>query len=97
MRVEDDVALALKAGAAVVANLLDRRGIKQALWEIDDDVRAELTETVGRLALAAVAPAIEAAALERAAVVAEQLPNPDFIYDWPDAIAAAIRALKETT
>ena len=97
MRVEDDVALALKAGAAVVANLLDRRGIKQALWEIDDDVRAELTETVGRLALAAVAPAIEAAALERAAVVAEQLPSPDFIYDWPDAIAAAIRALKEAT
>ena len=47
-------------------------------------------------ALAAVAPAIEAAALERAAVVAEQLPSPDFIYDWPDAIAAAIRALKET-
>ncbi len=46
--------------------------------------------------MAAVAPAIEAAALERAAVVAEQLPNPDFIYDWPDAIAAAIRALKET-
>ena len=50
-----------------------------------------------RAALAAVAPAIEAAALERAAVVAEQLPSPDFIYDWPDAIAAAIRALKETT
>lgn len=48
-------------------------------------------------ALAAVAPAIKAAALERAAVVAEQLPSPDFIYDWPDAIAAAIRALKETT
>ena len=83
MRVEDDVALALKAGAAVVANLLDRRGIKQALWEIDDDVRAELTETVGRLALAAVAPAIEAAALERAAVVAEGISYHGRYRTWP--------------
>ena len=122
MRVEDDVALALKAGAAVVANLLDRRGIKQALWEIDDDVRAELTETVGRLALAAVAPAIEAAALERAAVVVEThqaevqqnindniaevrvvqiKPSDNWplikARDWLKYIAAAIRALKETT
>lgn len=63
------------------------------MLDIDKAHYYQLTDA----ALAAVAPAIEAAALERAAVVAEQLPNPDFIYDWPDAIAAAIRALKETT
>ena len=66
-------------------------------WQTASEYQRDAWREQARAALAAVAPAIEAAALERAAVVAEQLPSPDFIYDWPDAIAAAIRALKETT
>ncbi len=66
-------------------------------YDLDPEDQACMLAEAHASLTAALALAIEAAALERAAVVAEQLPSPDFIYDWPDAIAAAIRALKETT
>lgn len=42
-----------------------------------------------RAALAAVAPLIVRAEREWCARVAEDMPRPDNIYDWPDEIAAA--------
>lgn len=72
MRAEDvPQAWAIMAGAEVLANLFDRRGIKQALWEIDEDTLNELRETIGRLAIAAVAPLIGAAALPEPPASAE--------------------------
>jgi hypothetical protein len=104
MRVKE---LANVTGQAILDNLLDRRGIKQALQEIDTDVMDELRQTIGEIALAAVIPAIQAEALERAAVTAEAFPlrthgglatTPHAAAEQAaDEIAAAIRAMKEPT
>lgn len=105
--------LANATGQAILDNLLDRRGIKQALREIDADVMDELRQTIGAIALAAVIPAIQAEALERAAVVAKahfppecpvHNPNDEWAKGYNEAlraicpnVVAAIRALKEET
>jgi hypothetical protein len=104
MRVKE---LANVTGQAILDNLLDRRGIKQALQEIDTDVMDELRQTIGEIALAAVIPAIQAEALEWAAVTAEAFPlrthgglatDPYASAEQAaDENAAAIRAMKEPT
>jgi hypothetical protein len=48
-------------GQGILDNLLDRRGIKQALREIDTDVMDELRQTIGEIALAAAGYAVEGA------------------------------------
>ena len=64
------------------------------MLDIDKAHYYQLTDA----ALAAVAPAIEAAALERAAVVADQHILTGGLESWQARhIAACIRALKETT
>jgi hypothetical protein len=80
MKVEE---LASVTGQAILDNLLDRRGIKQALYEIDADVMDELRQTIGEIALAAVIPEIQAEALERAAVVAEGTVYHELYRTWP--------------
>lgn len=56
MKVEE---LASVTGQAILDNLLDRRGIKQALYEIDADVMDELRQTIGEIALAAAGYVVE--------------------------------------
>lgn len=82
------------AGDAVLNDLLDRNRLGAILDVMPEAEYAVLRKALGHAALAAVAPAIEAAALERAAVVADE----QFRNALNGAqLASAIRALKETT
>lgn len=40
---------AVKAARGVLSNLSDRRGIKQELEQVDDDVREELIDTIAEI------------------------------------------------
>ena len=65
----------------------------RAMFEVDETAALDETELArASWIVAAVAPLIEAAALERAAKVAEEI-SPE-VFQTPSDIAAAIRALK---
>lgn len=37
------------AADAILDNLMDRRGIKQAFWDVDEDVMQEIRETLAQI------------------------------------------------